>query len=391
MSEIRGFEKWANAALSVAGTNGMSDDQVIPTWPEGVDGPELTIGMVKAALGSNEGEAALEVIDGQIVSSDLPSGFTGKLYSRPAPVAMPDGLDIELIVNALDDYQQVLTNGELDGAGHHLPSDIELQGKLLSLLTAAPATDQHPDDAAVDRFAAAMKAKLAKARDKGRSGWDDPDQCSVEFLADLLLGHIGKGNPGNFEDIANLAMMLHQRGAEPSVLTQSAHIADARKVVASNWKTAKHGQHWPHIGGKYLIKLNGVLQHEIYEFDQGDDGMGGGEYFWDREDLDEAAPFDHANDEWLPIDEAGIATPSVPENEVLEYIESTITLVMQACGNSYANSWCERLLSIAKRAGVYRGKTTGGIYDLMNEWSDEIDRRKAARLRTAGDEGEVEQ
>ena len=96
--------------------------------------------------------------------------------------------------------------------------DVALAGKL---------PEQHPDDAAVDRFAAAMKAKLAAAREKGRGGWDDPEACSVEFLADLLVGHIGKGNPGNFEDIANLAMMLHQRGADPAVLAGHAPVPDA--------------------------------------------------------------------------------------------------------------------------------------------------------------------
>lgn len=89
------------------------------------------------------------------------------------------------------------------------------------------------------------------------------------------------------------------------------HIPDAGKVVASHWKSAKNGQHWPHIGAKYLIKMKGVLQHEIYEFDQADDGFGGGEYFWDRDDLDEAAPFDPENDEWLPINQAGI--PAAPD------------------------------------------------------------------------------
>ncbi|WP_235088078.1 hypothetical protein [Chromobacterium sp. Beijing] len=77
---------------------------------------------------------------------------------------------------------------------------------------------QHTDDLAVDKFATAMKVKLAAARDKGRSGWDDPAQCSVESLAQLLVGHLEKGNAGNFEDIANLCMMLHQRGADPAVL-----------------------------------------------------------------------------------------------------------------------------------------------------------------------------
>lgn len=76
----------------------------------------------------------------------------------------------------------------------------------------------HSDDLAVDAFAVAMKEKLAAARLKGRGGWDDPEQCSDAYLADLLIKHLGKGNAGNFEDVANLAMMLHQRGANPEVL-----------------------------------------------------------------------------------------------------------------------------------------------------------------------------
>lgn len=81
---------------------------------------------------------------------------------------------------------------------------------------------QHSDDTAVDRFAVAMKTKLASARAKGRSGWDEPAACSVEYLADLLVDHVGKGNSGTFEDVANFAMMLHQRGADPAVLAHSA-------------------------------------------------------------------------------------------------------------------------------------------------------------------------
>ena len=110
--------------------------------------------------------------------------------------------------------------------------DAALAGKL---------PEQHPDDAAVDRFAIAMKAKLAAARKKGRGGWDDPEACPVEFLADLLLGHVGKGNPGNFEDIANLAMMLHQRGADPAVLAGKLpdHVAGAGKMVPEGWQLVR--------------------------------------------------------------------------------------------------------------------------------------------------------
>lgn len=87
--------------------------------------------------------------------------------------------------------------------------------KAMAELRAALAAPVHPDDAAVDAFAAAMKAKLAKARAKGRGGWDDKTQCSQQHLSDLLRGHVDKGDP---VDVANFCMMLSQRGegiAEP--------------------------------------------------------------------------------------------------------------------------------------------------------------------------------
>ncbi|KOP61557.1 hypothetical protein OX90_00280 [Pseudomonas coronafaciens pv. porri] len=78
--------------------------------------------------------------------------------------------------------------------------------------------NQHPDNLAVDRFAAAMKTKLAEGRAKGRDSWGNPG-VKDEQLAEQLVEHLPKGNLGNFEDIANFAMMLHQRGADPHALT----------------------------------------------------------------------------------------------------------------------------------------------------------------------------
>lgn len=101
-------------------------------------------------------------------------------------------------------------------------SKVQMVVAQIDAMIAGQVQAQHPDDVAVDNFAKEMKEKLAKARAKGRSGWDDPAACSVEHLADLLLDHIGKGNSGTFEDIANFAMMLHQRGADPAVLAHSA-------------------------------------------------------------------------------------------------------------------------------------------------------------------------
>lgn len=56
-------------------------------------------------------------------------------------------------------------------------------------LAAAPiplAIDQHPDNDAVDRFAAAMKVKLALSRLKDSSDWDNPEQCSIDDLTVML-------------------------------------------------------------------------------------------------------------------------------------------------------------------------------------------------------------
>nr|WP_250808377.1 hypothetical protein [Neorhizobium tomejilense] len=68
----------------------------------------------------------------------------------------------------------------------------------------------HFDDFAVDRFAAAMKAKLAIKRADGYGGWSDPLECTTAFLSDLLVNHVNKGDP---VDVGNFAMMIHQRGA----------------------------------------------------------------------------------------------------------------------------------------------------------------------------------
>jgi hypothetical protein len=74
------------------------------------------------------------------------------------------------------------------------------------------------DEAALARFTQSMREKLAKSRAKGRDGWQDPALCPEERLAAMLVGHLPKGNPGNFLDLAILAMMLHDRGADPAIL-----------------------------------------------------------------------------------------------------------------------------------------------------------------------------
>lgn len=69
-------------------------------------------------------------------------------------------------------------------------------------------SDQHPDDAAVDRFAGAMKEKLAKKRAEGRGGWEDPSVISESQLWFMMEDHCHKGDP---VDVGNFAMMLWNR------------------------------------------------------------------------------------------------------------------------------------------------------------------------------------
>jgi hypothetical protein len=74
---------------------------------------------------------------------------------------------------------------------------------------AAEPVAQHPDDVAVDAFAAMMKAKLAESRAKGRGGWQDKDDCPQQRLSDMLRAHVAKGDT---RDVANFCMFLHARG-----------------------------------------------------------------------------------------------------------------------------------------------------------------------------------
>ncbi|WAG21027.1 hypothetical protein DX980_18330 [Burkholderia gladioli] len=90
----------------------------------------------------------------------------------------------------------------------------------------AEAREPHSDDIAVDAFAAAMKAKMAAARDKGRSGWET---CAPADLSRMLREHVEKGDP---RDVANFCMMLYHHGAPISAP------ADAGEAVARAYPDA---------------------------------------------------------------------------------------------------------------------------------------------------------
>lgn len=102
----------------------------------------------------------------------------------------------------------------------------------------------HPDDYAVACFAVYMKAKLARKRAEGRGGWEGPT-CTAAYLSQLLREHVAKGDP---VDVANLAMMLHQRGEriEPG----SGDLANGMRAAADLFRG---GDLWEEAGVRQWI------------------------------------------------------------------------------------------------------------------------------------------
>ena len=68
--------------------------------------------------------------------------------------------------------------------------------------------ERHQDDRFVDAFAYVMKWRMEECSEKGKSGWDDPDACTPDYLAALLMAAVKEGNP---IDIANYCMMIYSR------------------------------------------------------------------------------------------------------------------------------------------------------------------------------------
>lgn len=96
------------------------------------------------------------------------------------------------------------------------------------------------DNRAVINFSNAMRVKLAAKRLEGRGGWQDKEQCSNEYLSQLLREHVEKGDP---VDVANFAMMIHQRHesiapAPATKLSATDAVQTCLDIAADYWKSA---------------------------------------------------------------------------------------------------------------------------------------------------------
>ena len=92
----------------------------------------------------------------------------------------------------------------------------------------APAPAQHPDDAAVEKLAEAMKQKLAE---NGRSSGGRGTDCTQQQLSDLLRQHVEKGD---VLAVANFCAFLFARGERVSaVQPKSANEMTAKRVIGA--------------------------------------------------------------------------------------------------------------------------------------------------------------
>ncbi|MFP3979127.1 hypothetical protein [Marinobacter sp. KMM 10035] len=99
------FNEWLDAALIVAGSNGMADSQVIPTWLADVADkfPALTVGALRKLHADRKGTvncppaASVNVVHGhrviQWTAKPLPVGT--KLYAGMPSAGVPKGWKIE--------------------------------------------------------------------------------------------------------------------------------------------------------------------------------------------------------------------------------------------------------------------------------------------------------
>lgn len=140
---------------------------------------------------------------------------TGKLAFAYRTIA-----NLESQLEIAKGYQEKLTGqlNKLESRNLYLEAQNETMRWLLSIDSLEA---EHPDDIAVAKFTLVMQEKLAKKREEGRGGWQDPKLCPPGTLNEMLCEHVAKGDP---VDVANLAMMLHTRGERTSLIQRDAEV-----------------------------------------------------------------------------------------------------------------------------------------------------------------------
>lgn len=106
----------------------------------------------------------------------------------------------ELLGLSVRHVQRLAAQGSIP---HHRFGDL-MRFDVIAVL-AATGCSMTTDDAAITRFTAAMRDKMAKGRAEGKQGWEG---CPVDELHDLLARAAARRD---YASVGNYAMMLHER------------------------------------------------------------------------------------------------------------------------------------------------------------------------------------
>lgn len=141
--------------------------------------------------------------------------FTRDLDLLLVPWADRSLPDVDMVVKRIADVAGLQVQAPPSAKPHGrrawtmlLPGFDEVRWVDVSAIAPQPPSAAHPDDAAVDQFAVLMKDKLARARERGKGGWQDP-AWPAEDISRQLREHVDKGDPA---DVANYCMFLALRG-----------------------------------------------------------------------------------------------------------------------------------------------------------------------------------
>lgn len=235
--------------------------------------------------------------------------------------------------------------------------------RIADKLTADGQHEPHPDDVAADRFAADINAALAKARRSGRDGWRDANVITTGGLAQQMAAQFLKRTPSTWVDIAAYAMMLHFRGADPSVLADAIRAAPLPAGPDSGDDTQPDG---PVINGRTVkvgdrVRLRSGDVLPVVEVMRYPDSY----YPWQIRHYADRRPelyshtgrqmhdgFDHHNDIVGFVDEP--ETPAAPATVDLSQLRPG-DVVALAAGDAVASgeSFLAVILSVGFRYGKY--------------------------------------
>lgn len=205
----------------------------------------VLIASLLGSLGSTTGELAPPLVLGALLATVLVLGWAGgasdSRHELDRLTRLEAGRQLKATCDAAARDRLEAMNEALRAQVRDSQAAIELftaaQAKSMIRITALegenaeltkrPAIDVAPgaaggvvhgndtcDDAALYAFAAVVSAKLAAGRAAGRSGWNDPAQCSIERLQGMLVECVAKGDA---VDVGALAMMIHQRGGRTAL------------------------------------------------------------------------------------------------------------------------------------------------------------------------------